>query len=53
MELKEWAALLLLAGDYLIGSPSSTIEKTAGIKSASREQKKVCRRVGRNKPMCI
>lgn len=27
MDLKEWVALLLPAGDYLTGSPSSTIEK--------------------------
>lgn len=40
MDLKEWAALLLPAGDHLIGSPLSTIEKTAGTQSASREQEK-------------
>lgn len=40
MDLKEWAALLLPAGDHLIGSPSSSIGKTAGTQSASREQEK-------------
>lgn len=43
MDLKEPAALLLPAGDYLIGSPSSTIENTAGTKSACGEQEKGCR----------
>lgn len=41
MGLKEQAALLLPAGDYLIGSPSSTIENTAGTQSARSEQEKL------------